>query len=92
MMSASLERLPSYYLEEKVEIHENERSWIGGGFSKSGLLPNDRGRYSTPDGTLSWKTLLRRLPWETRLRVLTWETTTPLLRKLALRIVSHQQS
>lgn len=57
MMSSSLEKLPSYYLEERVEVHENERAWIGGGFSKAGLLPNDRGRYSTADGTLSWKTL-----------------------------------
>lgn len=40
----------------QVEIHENERAWIGGGFSKKGLLPNDCGRFSTIDGSLSWKT------------------------------------
>jgi TRAF-type zinc finger len=62
MMSSwsSLEKWPSshsYHVQEIVELHENERAWIGGGFSKSGLLPNDRGRYSTTDGTLSWKTL-----------------------------------
>lgn len=42
---------------DSIEIHENERAWIGGGFSKRGLLPNDCGRYSTTDGSLSFKTL-----------------------------------
>jgi len=53
MSSPSLLLLP----EIQAEIHENERAWIGGGFSKKGLLPNDRGRFSTPDGTQSWKTI-----------------------------------
>lgn len=43
-------------LEEFVEIDENERAWVGKGFGKGGLLPNDRGSYTTVDGTLSWKT------------------------------------
>jgi hypothetical protein len=43
--------------EQVVEIHENERCWIGKGFKQGGLLPNDRSRYSTTDGSMSWKTL-----------------------------------
>ena len=40
-----------------VEVCENERVWLGGNFTKKGLLPNDRGPFSTSDGSLSWKTL-----------------------------------
>lgn len=40
-----------------IEIHENQRCWIGRGFSARGLLPNDRGPYSLLDGSQSWKTL-----------------------------------
>ena len=44
--------------EKRIEIYENERMWIGRGFSQAGLLPTDRvGPYSTRDGSLSWKTL-----------------------------------
>ena len=53
--------LPTQYhpsMVEMVEIHENERTWLGGGgFSKRGLLPSDRGRYSSADGSVSWPTL-----------------------------------
>ena len=42
---------------ETIEIYENERAWLGRGFAKGGLLPNDRGRYSTLDGSASWKTI-----------------------------------
>lgn len=44
-------------LERPIEIYENERLWIGRGFSKAGLLPTERGPYSTQDGSLSWKLL-----------------------------------
>lgn len=43
--------------ERPIEIYENERLWIGRGFSKMGLLPTERGPYSTKDGSLSWKTM-----------------------------------
>lgn len=43
--------------EASVEIYENERAWIGGGFGKKGLLPNDRGRFSSVDGSIAWKTI-----------------------------------
>ena len=44
--------------ERKIDIYENERLWIGRGFSQAGLLPTDRvGPFSTRDGSLSWKTL-----------------------------------
>ena len=43
--------------ERPIEIYENERMWIGRGFSKMGLLPTERGPYSTKDGSLSWKTM-----------------------------------
>jgi hypothetical protein len=44
--------------ERTIEIYENERMWIGRGFSQAGLLPTDRvGPYSTRDGSLSWMTL-----------------------------------
>jgi hypothetical protein len=42
-------------MESIVEIDENERYWIGNGFGKGGLLPNDRGAFSTTDGSISWK-------------------------------------
>lgn len=44
-------------LERPIEIYENERLWIGRGFSKAGLLPTERGPYSTQDGSLSWKSM-----------------------------------
>ena len=44
-------------LERSIEIYENERLWIGRGFSKQGLFPTERGPYSTKDGSLSWKTV-----------------------------------
>jgi hypothetical protein len=43
--------------EAVIEICENERAWIGGGFTSKGLLPNDRGHYSTVDGSLSFQTI-----------------------------------
>jgi hypothetical protein len=43
-------------LTRTVTIHENQRCWIGRGFSARGLLPNDRGPYSFADGSQSWKT------------------------------------
>jgi len=54
MNSAKLEFC---HLERPIEIYENERLWIGRGFSKAGLLPTERGPYSTQDGSLSWKTM-----------------------------------
>lgn len=44
-------------LKRPVEIYENERLWIGRGFSKAGLLPTERGPFSSQDGSLSWKTI-----------------------------------
>src|SRR6056300_1436882 len=44
-------------LKRPVEIYENERLWIGRGFSKAGLLPTERGQFSTQDGSLSWKSI-----------------------------------
>lgn len=44
-------------LERPVEVYENQRLWIGRGFSRAGLLPTERGPYSTKDGSLSWRTL-----------------------------------
>ena len=44
-------------LERPIEIYENERLWVGRGFSKAGLLPTERGPYSTKDGSLSWKSV-----------------------------------
>ena len=44
-------------METVVEIDENERYWVGGGFGRRGLLPNDRGSFTTTDGSMSWKTL-----------------------------------
>ena len=47
----------SLQLTRTIIIYENERLWIGRGFSKSGLFPTERGPYSTDDGSMSWKTL-----------------------------------
>lgn len=44
-------------IEAIVEVDENERYWVGKGFVKGGLLPNDRGAFSTTDGSLAWKTI-----------------------------------
>ena len=43
-------------LTQSIQLHENQRCWIGRGFSDT-LLPNDRGKYSTLDGSQSWKSL-----------------------------------
>lgn len=42
-------------MEAFVEIDENERYWVGKGFGKGGLLPTDRGAYTTTDGSIFWK-------------------------------------
>jgi len=55
MMSATLPHF--HQLERPIEIYENERLWLGRGFSKKGLLPTERGPFSTQDGSLSWKTM-----------------------------------
>lgn len=47
----------AFIMEAVVEIDENERYWVGGGFGQRGLLPNDRGPFSLTDGTMSWKSL-----------------------------------
>ncbi|KAG7364947.1 TRAF-type zinc finger domain containing protein [Nitzschia inconspicua] len=44
-------------MEAVVEIDENERYWVGGGFGCRGLLPNDRAPFSSSDGSMSWKSL-----------------------------------
>jgi hypothetical protein len=44
-------------LELIVEVDENQRYWVGRGFGKGGLLPTDRGCFSSTDGSLSWKSL-----------------------------------
>ena len=44
-------------MEAIVEVDENERRWIAKGFGKGGLLPNDRGSFTTSDGSLSWASL-----------------------------------
>ena len=44
-------------MEVVVEVDENERCWVGKGFGKGGLLPGDRGAFSTTDGSISWKTV-----------------------------------
>jgi exonuclease VII small subunit len=44
-------------LSKTIYLHENQRCWIGRGFSAGGLLPNDRGPYSLRDGSKCWKTL-----------------------------------
>jgi hypothetical protein len=41
----------------QVELYENERRWVGGGFSKKGLFPTERHPFSTEDGSLSYRTL-----------------------------------
>jgi hypothetical protein len=55
MMSSSV--VPHSPRAIVVELYENERRWIGRGFSKKGLLPTERGPYSTADGSLSFTTL-----------------------------------
>jgi len=49
--------LTRHTLELTVELHENERRWVGTGFGKGGLLPTDPGPFSTTDGSLSWKSM-----------------------------------
>lgn len=44
-------------LTRSIVIYQNERLWIGRGFSKKGLFPTERGPFSTEDGSCSWKTL-----------------------------------
>lgn len=41
----------------QVVLYENERRWVGGGFSKKGLLPTERHPFSSEDGSLSFRTL-----------------------------------
>jgi hypothetical protein len=41
----------------QVELYENERRWVGGGFSKKGLFPTERHPFSTEDGSISYRTL-----------------------------------
>ena len=41
-------------LTQTLQLHENQRFWIGQGFTGT-LLPNDRGRFSLTDGSQSWK-------------------------------------
>ncbi len=53
MMNAA----PPPPLSAFMEVYENERRWVGGGFSKKGLFLTERGPFSTNDGSLSWKTL-----------------------------------
>ena len=48
---------PHRPLERTIYIYENERLWIGRGFSKKGLLPTERGPYSSPDGSICRKTI-----------------------------------
>ena len=48
---------PPAPLRAQVVVYENERHWIGGGFSKKGLLLTERGPFSTNDGSLSFKTI-----------------------------------
>jgi len=54
MMSSTKDE---FCLERQIEIWENQRLWIGKGFSSKGLFPTERGPYSTKDGSLRWKTL-----------------------------------
>lgn len=49
--------LPYPPLTRFVTIYQNERLWIGRGFSSKGLFPTERGPFSTEDGSCSWKTL-----------------------------------
>lgn len=44
-------------IRSTVVLYENQRFWVGGGFGKRGLLPTERGPYSTEDGSVSFKTL-----------------------------------
>ena len=48
---------PPAPLRAQVVVYENERHWIGGGFSTKGLLLTERGPFSTNDGSLSFKTI-----------------------------------
>ena len=54
MMSSTKDE---FCLERQIDVYENQRLWIGKGFSSKGLFPTERGPYSTKDGSLSWKTL-----------------------------------
>ena len=44
-------------IEVEVFVDENQRYWVGKGFVKGGLLPTDRGCFSSTDGSLKWKTI-----------------------------------
>ena len=48
---------PPAPLRAQVIVYENERRWIGGGFSRKGLFPTERAAYSTNDGSASFKTI-----------------------------------
>eukprot|EP00592_Proboscia_alata_P020377 CAMPEP_0194424202 /NCGR_PEP_ID=MMETSP0176-20130528/23467_1 /TAXON_ID=216777 /ORGANISM="Proboscia alata, Strain PI-D3" /LENGTH=280 /DNA_ID=CAMNT_0039233827 /DNA_START=52 /DNA_END=891 /DNA_ORIENTATION=- len=52
MLSSDAETL---WPEVRGTILENERFWLGKGFIKNGLLPTEPGRFSTTDGSSSWK-------------------------------------
>ena len=54
MMSASEDKNPIRVI---VALYENQRFFLGFGFSKRGLLPTERGPYSSDDGSLNWKTI-----------------------------------
>jgi len=56
-LSTMMNPAPDPLLSAYMEVYENERRWVGGGFSKKGLFPTERGPFSTDDGSLSWKTL-----------------------------------
>ena len=44
-------------IERTIYIYENERLWVGRGYTKRGLLPTEGGPYSSPDGSLHRKTI-----------------------------------
>ena len=45
-------------IDRTITVCENERAWIGRGFSSGGLLPTgDRGAFSSEDGSLSFPSL-----------------------------------
>lgn len=48
---------PPAPLRAQVIVYENERRWLGGGFSRKGLFPTERAAFSTFDGSLSFKTI-----------------------------------
>jgi len=57
MMDTVFQSTKATCLQLTVDINENERRWVGKGFSKGGLLPTDPGPFSSTDGSLSWKSM-----------------------------------